>query len=64
MCIMFYVHVGPVIVGFRARTVTVAEDVGTIQVVVTLQQDVAVNVTLDIMAVSGTAVEQQGYIHM
>ena len=62
---VYVLHVGPRIVGFRARTVTVVEDVGTIQVEVTLQQDVAVNVTLDIMAISGTAVEQEGqYIHM
>ena len=52
------------IVGFRVRTVTVAEDVGTIQVEVTLQQNVAVDVTVDIMAVSGTAVEQQGHYIM
>ena len=52
--------VGPVTVGFEAGTLTVSEDVGTIQVAVTLQQDVAIPVTVDIMAVNGTAVEQQG----
>ena len=54
------VHVGPVTVGFEARTMTVAEDAGTIQVEVTLQQNVAVRVTVDITAVSETAVEQKG----
>lgn len=53
-------HLGPVIVGFEARSMTVAEDVGTTQIEVTLQQEVAVSVTVDITAVSGKAVEQQG----
>ena len=54
------VHVGPVIVGFGARTMTVAEDAKTIQVEVTLQQVSNVTVAVDIIITNGTAVEQQG----
>ena len=55
-----FFRVGPVTIGFEAGTLTVGEDVGTIRVAVTLQQDVAVPVTVGIVAVSGSAVEGQG----
>ena len=47
-------------VGFEAEALTVDEDIGSIQVAVTLQWDVAVSVTVNIMAVSGTAMDQRG----
>ena len=46
-------------VGFDATAMTVSEGDG-VAVAVTLQQDVAVPVTVDINAVSGTAVDQRG----
>ena len=46
-------------VGFDVAAITVSEG-DKVGVAVTLQQDVAVPVTVDITAVSGTAVEQRG----
>ena len=46
-------------VGFNVAAITVSEG-DNVRVAVTLQQDVAVPVTVDVNAISGTAVELQG----
>ena len=51
-------------VGFDVAAITVSEG-DNVEVAVTLQRDVAVPVTVDISAVSGSAVEQRGqYVHV
>ena len=44
-------------IGFDEMDMTVDEDAGTINVPVTLAQEIAVPVTVDFMIVSGTAME-------
>ena len=46
--------------GFDEADRSVNEDAGTIQVAVTLVQEIAVPVTVDVAVVSGTAVEGDG----
>ena len=47
-------------VGFDEADRSVSESAGTIQVAVTLVQEVAVLVTVDVTVISGTAVEGEG----
>ena len=49
-----------VAIGFDETAITVSEDVGSISVSVTLVQQIAISVTVDVMVVSGTAMEGSG----
>ena len=52
---IYYVHV--VMIGFDEVDMTVNEDAGTINVPVTVAQEIAVPVTVSFMIVGGTAME-------
>ena len=54
-CICISYHL--VMIGFNEMDMTVDEDAGTINVPVTLAQEIAVPVTVSFMIVSGTAME-------
>ena len=63
MCLaydLFTCIVGPVVIGFDELDITVSENVSNVLVSVTLEQEIATPVNVEIDVVNGTAIEGVG----